>query len=175
MLSVKLSKRQIHLLLLAVSLLLPLTGCGYHLVRNEGIRGGDVKVVDVPMFKNRTFEPHTPGIFTESLTRELISSGFFQVNKPNADGTLQGTITRILTPHSALNTNGVVVEKTAIADVELTLTKNTGQVLRRWNLTDSETYRVDDINLEDFNKRAALKRVADRMSRRFSALILAEY
>lgn len=162
-------------LLLVLPLVANLPGCGYRLVREEGIRGGDVKVVDVPVFKNKTFEPHTPAIFTEAFTRELVSSGFFQVNKPNPDSTLQGIIARIQISHSSLSSGGLVVEKTATVDVDLTLTKNTGQVVRRWRLTESEPYRVDDANLEDFNKRGALKRAAARMSRRFSALILADY
>jgi outer membrane lipopolysaccharide assembly protein LptE/RlpB len=169
------SGRVLSVFLLLLPFMLFLAGCGYHLVREEGIRGGDVKVVDVPMFKNKTFEPHTPGIFTEAFTRELVSSGFFQVNKPNPDSTLQGIIARVVILHSSLSGVGLVVEKTATVDVELTLTKNTGQVVRRWKLTESEPFRADDVNLQDFNKREALKRVAARMSRRFSALILADY
>jgi hypothetical protein len=163
-------------LILVLPLVACLGGCGYHLVRDEGIRGGDVKVVDVPMFKNKTFEPHTPAIFTEAFTRELLSSGFFQINKSNPDSTLQGTIARIHISHSSLGgTTALVVEKSATVDVELTLTKNTGQVLRHWKLTESEPFRADDVNLEDFYKRAALKRAAARMSRRFSSLVLADY
>jgi outer membrane lipopolysaccharide assembly protein LptE/RlpB len=168
-------KRPMGNVLLLLLLSLFLAGCGYHLVREEGIRGGDVKVVDVPMFKNRSYEPHTPGIFTEALTRELVSSGFFQVNKPNPDSTLQGVIARIAILHSSLSRAGLVVEKTATVDIDLTLTRNTGQVVRHWRLSESEPYRVDDVNLEDFNKREALRRIANRMSRRFSALILADY
>lgn len=173
--SLVLGERRFLAVLFVVVLLLPLFGCGHQLVREQGIRGGDVKVVDVPMFKNRTFEPHTPAIFTEAFTRELVSSGFFQVNKPDPDSTLQGTITRIHILPSSLSGVGIVVEKTAAVDVELTLTRNTGQVIRHWKLSESESFRADDVNLEDFNKRAALKRVAARMSRRFSALILADY
>lgn len=163
-------------LLLLLPVLACLGGCGYRLVREEGIRGGDVKVVEVPMFKNKTFEPHTPAIFTEAFTRELLSSGFFQINKSNPDSTLQGTIARIHISHSSLGgTTALAVEKSATVDVELTLTKNTGQVLRHWKLTESEPFRTDDVNLEDFNQRAALKRAAARMSRRFSTLVLADY
>jgi outer membrane lipopolysaccharide assembly protein LptE/RlpB len=158
-----------------VVLVLSLTGCGYHLVRDEGIRGGDVKVVDIPMFKNQTFEPHTPAIFSEALTRELVSSGFFQINQPNPDSTLQGFVSRIQILPSSLSTAGLVVEKTATVDINLMLTKSTGQVLRRWTLTESEAFRSDDVNLQDFNKREAFKRIANRMARRFSALLLADY
>lgn len=169
------SGRVRSLLPLLLLLMLVLPGCGHHLVREEGIRGGDVKVVDVPMFKNRTFEPHTPAIFTEAFTRELISSGFFQVNKPDADSTLQGIISRIEIVPSSLSGAGLVVEKRVNVDVDLVLTKSTGQVFRRWRLTESEPFRTDDVNLQDFNKREALRRIANRMSRRFSALILADY
>lgn len=167
------SARWVFLLLLP--LVLSFAGCGYHLVRQEGIRGGDVKVVDIPMFKNKSFEPHTPAIFTEAFTRELVSSGFFQVNKPNPDSTLQGVISRIVILPSSLSGTGIVVEKTATVDVNLTLTRSTGQVLRHWTLTEAEAFRADDVNLQDFSKREALRRIANRMSRRFSALILADY
>lgn len=169
-----LSKARLLALFSLVALALSLTDCGYHLVREEGIRGGDVKVVDIPMFKNRTFEPHTPAIFTEALTRELVSSGFFQINQPNPDSTLQGIISRIGILPSSLSTAGLVVEKTATVDVELILTKSTGQVLKRWTLSESEAFRADDVNLQDFTKREAFRRIANRMARRFSALVLAE-
>lgn len=161
--------------LLLASSMLSLAACGYQLVRQEGIRGGDVKVVDIPMFTNKTFEPHTPAIFTEAFTRELVSSGFFQINKPNPDSTLQGVISRIVIVPSSLNISGIAVEKTATVDVALTLTRSTGQVLRHWTFTEAEAFRADNVNLQDFNKREALRRIANRMSRRFSALILADY
>lgn len=169
-----LNRRYLFVLLWLVVLVLSQTGCGYHLVRDEGIRGGDVKVVDIPMFKNQTFEPHTPAIFTEALTRELVSSGFFQINQPNPDGTLQGVISRVQILPSSLATTGLVVEKMATVDIDLVLTKSTGQVLRRWMFTESETFRADDVNLQDFSKREAFRRIANRMARRFSALVLAE-
>ena len=162
-------------LLLLVPLMLSLAACGYQLVRQEGIRHGDVKVVDIPMFKNKTFEPHTPAIFTEAFTRELVSSGFFHVNKPDPDSTLQGVISRVVIVPSSLNVSGIAVEKTATVDVTLTLTRSTGQALRHWAFTEAEAFRADNVNLEDFNKREALRRSANRMSRRFSALILADY
>jgi hypothetical protein len=54
------------------------------------------------------------------------------------------------------------------------LSKKTGAQVKRWTLTDSEAYAVDTINLEEYNRKEALGRIAARMARRFSNLAFNE-
>ncbi len=152
-----------------------LASCGYSIVRGEkGIYQGEVVSIDVPVFKNQSFESQIPQFFTEAFTREMIVSGIFEVNKEGSSSILQGTImtTRIIP--TAMNSNGLTIQKTIYVTIGLALSSKDGRLVKNWSLIDAETYDVQDINLEEPNKRQALIRVAGRMSRRFSALILAD-
>jgi hypothetical protein len=149
-------------------------GCGYTMVQEKGVFQGEVVSLDVPVFKNSSFEPHVPGYFTDAFTRELVTSGLFDVNKEGSVNTLQGTIVTVYMVPTALSSQGIAVEKTVYANIALSLTKKDGKPIKSWMLSDSEAYRVEPINLEDFNKREALKRIAARIARRFSALVLTD-
>lgn len=153
---------------------LVLHACGYELVRERGIYGGDIISLELPMFKNRSYEPQVPGIFTDAFSRELASGGLFDLNRPGADSTLQGTINSVVAAPSSLSGRGLALEKIVTMNVTLVLSRQ-GNIIRNWTFVDSEPYRVDDINLEDFNKRQAMQRIAGRMSRRFQAQLLGNY
>lgn len=154
--------------------LLVLHGCGYSLVTEKGIFGGEITTVSVPVFRNMTLEPHVPLFFTDSFHRELTASGLFDVNRPSADASLQGTIKKVRIDPSSLSVQGLAVEKSMTIEIALVLSKQ-GNVIKTWTFGDSEAYRVDNINQEDFNKREAFRRIANRMARRFHSLALADY
>ncbi len=160
--------------LLSLVAFLVLTACGYTLVRDKGIFGGEITSVSLPVFKNNTFEPHASGYFTDAFSREMASSGLLQINRPGADASLAGTITGITVTPGSLNIQGVAVQKVATVYLTVVLTKQ-GNVVKTWSLGDSEPYLVNDVNLEDFNKRQALQRIAERMARRFHSQVLADY
>jgi hypothetical protein len=161
--------------LLAVLLsFLFLVSCGYTMVREKGVFQGEVVALDVPVFKNQTFEPQVSQFFTEAFTKELVTSGLFDINKSGASSTLQGSIAVVRIVPTTLDKNGLAIEKTIFVTLNLGLSKKDGRSIRSWSFVDAEVYNVQDINLEDPNKREALIRIAGRMSRRFSAVILAD-
>jgi outer membrane lipopolysaccharide assembly protein LptE/RlpB len=151
-----------------------LSGCGYQLVKEKGIYGGEITSLSVPVFKNLSFEPQVSAFFTEAFSFELAGSGLFQINKAGADATLQGTINSVTAQPTSLATTGRAEQKVVTAMVSLTLTKE-GNVMKTWTFGDAEPYDVPDINLEDFNRRAALQRIAARIARRFHSQLLAIY
>jgi hypothetical protein len=151
-----------------------LSGCGYELVREKGIYGGEIKSLNVPVFKNKSFEPQVPGFFTQAFSMELAASGLFQIGTSGADATLQGTIINVTTGPGALSAAGQSVQKTVAASISLTLTKQ-DKVVKTWAFTDSEVYDASSINLEDFNRRAALQRIAARIARRFHSQLYSVY
>jgi outer membrane lipopolysaccharide assembly protein LptE/RlpB len=165
-------KRIAILCLLAACLLL--NGCGYELVRDKGVFGGEVVALNVPIFKNRSYEPQVPGFFTDAFSRELAGSGLFDLNRPTADATLQGTINTVFSAPSSLSSQGLALEKVVSMSVSLVLFRQ-GNPTKSWAFADSEPYRVDDINLEDVNKRQAMQRIAARISRRFMAQLMGNY
>lgn len=162
-------------MLVMAMVLLMLASCGYQLVREKGIYNGELQSIRVSIFKNKTFEPHISQYVTDSFSKELLSTGLFTLNKEGADGYLDGTITSIATPLYSSNITGIVVEKTVNLGLELALYKTNGQFVKRWTLWDTEPYRVDNPNYEEFNKHDAVKRLSARMARRFISLLFVEY
>ncbi len=112
--------KRIVVLCLVVACLF-LSGCGYELVREKGIFGGDVVAVNVPVFKNRSYEPQVPGFFTDAFSRELAGSGLFDLNRPAADATLQGTIISVFSSPSSLSGQGLALEKVVTMSISLVL------------------------------------------------------
>jgi hypothetical protein len=151
-----------------------LASCGYTIVREKGIFQGEVVSLDVPVFKNQTFEPQVSQFFTEAFTKELVTSGLFDINKSGASSTLQGSIAVVRIVPTTLDQNGLAIEKTIFVTLNLVLSKKDGRSIKNWSFLDAEPYNCQDVNLEDPNKREALIRIAARMSRRFSAAILGD-
>ncbi|HBE44800.1 MAG TPA: hypothetical protein DDW17_04930 [Deltaproteobacteria bacterium] len=149
--------------------------CGYQLVQEKGLFGGDIKSLYVPVFKNRTYEPHASLYVTDAFTRELISTGLFNINRENSDGYIDGSIKAIKVDPATLDKDGVAVEKNITLDIELALTGKDGRLIKRWTLSDTEKYRVDNLAYEDYNKKEALRRISARMARRFCSILLVDY
>jgi hypothetical protein len=166
---------QIKRILLVMPLVFLLCSCGYQLVREKGIYGGDISSIYISVFKNLTYEPHISQYVTDAFSKELVSMGLFTVNKEGSDGYLQGTITRITTQPYTLNIAGITIEKTVTLETDMALYRNNGVFVKRWPLSDSETYRVDNVNYEEYNKEDAIKRLSARMARRFSAVLFVDY
>jgi hypothetical protein len=161
-------------LLASLFLFMTLASCGYTIVQEKGIFRGEVVSLDVPVFKNQSFEPQVPQFFTEAFTRELVTSGLFDINYVDASNILKGTIATVRSIPTSLDKNGLAIEKTVFVTLNLGLSKKDGRSIKNWSLGDAEPYSVQDINLEDPNRREALKRIAARMARRFSAMVLAD-
>jgi outer membrane lipopolysaccharide assembly protein LptE/RlpB len=171
---ISLSKKIVALYIsFAVSCLF--VSCGYQMVREGGLYGGDISSLDVPLFKNLSYEPHASFYATEAFSRELISTGLFKINAKDSDAYLKGTLTRIQIDPYTTDERGLVVEKQVTLDIEFALYKKDGTFLKKLALSDSEIYRVDNINAEDYNKRDAIERASQRMARRLTALLLVDY
>ena len=160
---------------IVVFALATLASCGYQLVREKGIYGGDIASLSVPIFKNITYEPHASLYVTEAFTRELVTTGLFKINKEDSDGYLTGVIKSIKITPSSMDKTGVVVEKNVAIDVDISLYRKNGGFIKKWNFSEFEIYRVDDLAFEDFNKREAISRLSRRMARKFSSVMMIDY
>lgn len=81
--------------LVCVCLLLT-TGCGYHRAGAPTHLPNAVHTLAVPVFKNSTQSYHTEVAFTQAVVKELSSRTSYRLiagSSPNADATLEGTIT----------------------------------------------------------------------------------
>jgi outer membrane lipopolysaccharide assembly protein LptE/RlpB len=166
---------QLKKLIIVIPLVFLLCSCGYQLVREKGIYGGDISSIYISIFKNQTFEPHISQYVTDAFSKELLSTGLFTVNKESSDGYLQGTIMKITTAPYTLSIAGITIEKTVTLETDMALYRKNGSFIKRWSLADSETYRVDNVNYEEYNKEDAIKRLSARMARRFSAVLFVDY
>jgi hypothetical protein len=160
---------------LIIFMMLILSCCGYQMIKEKGIFGGEISSIYIPLFKNKTFEPHAPGYVTDAFAKELVATGIFKLNKENSDGYIQGIINKIKIVPSSMNAQGVVVEKNVEMTIDLSLFSKTGAFIKRWTLTENEIYNTKDINSEDYNKREALTRMSGRIARKFSAIALIDY
>ena len=167
--------KSIKYLLITIILATLVSGCGYELVRDKGIFGGEITTVSVPIFKNPTYEPHVSKYVSQAFTKELMGTGVFKLDKTNTDGYIEGTIKDIRTLPNTLGKTGIVTEKKVYMDLDLILYRKNGTLIRRWTLSDSEVYRADVPNYEEYNKRTAYEKLSERMARRFSAAILVNY
>jgi hypothetical protein len=167
--------KSIKYLLITIILATLLIGCGYELVRDKGIFGGEITTLAVPIFKNVTYEPHVSMYVSEAFTKELMGTGVFKLDRAGTDGYMEGIIKDIRILPNTLSKTGIVVEKKVFMDVELVLYRKNGTFIRRWVLSDNEVYRADVPNYEEYNKKNAYGRISDRMARRFSAAILVNY
>jgi hypothetical protein len=145
------------------------------MIKEKGIFGGEISSLDVPLFKNKTYEPHASGYVTDAFARELVATGLFKLNKENSDGYIQGNITKIRIIPSTMNAQGIVVEKNIEMTIDLSLYNKTGAFIKKWTLVETEIYNASDVSVEDFNKREALRRMSGRMARKFSSIALIDY
>ncbi len=152
-----------------------LSCCGYEMVREKGIFGGEISSIYISLFKNKTYEPHVSGYVTDAFARELIGTGLFKLNKEGSDGYIEGNINNIRITPSSLNAQGFVIEKVVEMTISLSLFHNSGTFIKKWELYESEIYSVSDVSTEDYNKREALRRMSGRMARKFSSIALIEY
>ncbi len=160
---------------LIVFAMLTLACCGYQMINEKGIFGGEISSIYIPLFKNKTYEPHASGYVTDAFAKELIGTGIFKLNKDDSDGYIEGTITKIRIIPSAMNAQGLVIEKNLEMTVDLSLYKKTGVFIRKWTLLEYEIYNTSDVSVEDYNKREALRRASGRMARKFSSMALIYY
>ena len=161
--------------ILVILLVFLLYSCGYELVREKGIYGGDISSIYISIFKNLTYEPHISQYVTDAFSNELLSTGLFMVNKESSDGYIQGTIKKITMQPASLSIVGIAIEKSVTLEIDIALYRKNGVFVKRWSFSDSETYRVDNADYEEYNKTDAIKRLSARIARRFSAVLFVDY
>lgn len=80
----------------SMAALLSFTGCGYHTAGSAAHLPKTVHTLAIPTFQNLTQSYHTEVSFTKAIVQEFSSRTSYKLepgNDPNADATLNGTIT----------------------------------------------------------------------------------
>ncbi len=73
------------------------SGCAYKLSSRTQLLPGDIKRVQIPLFKNKSTEPGTEVFFTNALKAEALKSSVVAIKdeESESDGILVGTITDV--------------------------------------------------------------------------------
>ncbi|MBC7421196.1 MAG: hypothetical protein H7328_10755 [Bdellovibrio sp.] len=87
----------IFLVLTASVIQISLAGCAYKLSSKSMLLPGNVKRVQIPLFKNKSIEPETEVFFTNALKTEALKSGLvsLQDSENTSEAVLQGTVTAV--------------------------------------------------------------------------------
>jgi outer membrane lipopolysaccharide assembly protein LptE/RlpB len=153
--------------------LILLMGCGYHMVGRETHVPPGLTSLAVPTFVNQTVEPGIEVPFTQGFLRELINDQRVKVvGRGEAAAVLEGVIKSFQIYSVSYDRSGLVQEYQTSVIVDLTLRKQSGEVL--WaekDLSESRWYRASFDPLVSESRRAAAiqqiaRLVADRMRSR---------
>lgn len=159
--------------LLALALLLPLSGCGYHQVGAATHVPADVRTVAVPIFRTKVQAYNTEMAFTEAVVRELNTRTRYRVltqvdpqtsaSEESADATLRGTIlTQAVTPLTYDAASGQTSSYLVSVTANVELVSHDGTVLYRnpsfaWREQYQSTQDLSGFVQEDS---AAVRRIA---------------
>ncbi|HEY0262910.1 MAG TPA: LptE family protein [Granulicella sp.] len=167
--------------LLTLSLLVALTGCGYHTAGSATHLPPDVQTLAVPIFTTRVQNFHTETDLTQAVIRELNTRTRYHIldsASPDADATLSGTIisqtVAPLTYDSATSqTSSYLITITA----KVILTGHDGRVLYQndalgWREQYQSTQDLSGFIQEDS---AAVRRIARDFARAVVADMLESF
>jgi outer membrane lipopolysaccharide assembly protein LptE/RlpB len=109
--------------LAALSLLLPLAGCGYALVGRNTFLPERIKVIVVTPFENRTARPQIEQRVTEEVARELSKRGRYKIvtEKAEADALLEGAVADFRTNPVQFNAQGRATRVETVVTIQATL------------------------------------------------------
>lgn len=142
-----------------------LTGCAYKLSTNVESLPGNVKIIQIPLFENKSAEPGAEIFFTNSLKNEALKSRVVKVvnNESEAEGVLHGKITSIdvMASESIIESkdakylpkeNILTTAYTVTVDVLLTLKKKgSSEVLWSGTFKQAQNYSSPQVTLPVIN------------------------
>jgi len=151
-----------------------LSGCGYQMVGKETHVPPGLNSIAIPTFKNQTFEPGIEVPFTQAFLREFIQDRRVKVvDQIQADSVLEGIIRSFSISSVSYDKSGFVIEYKTIVVLDLSLKKQTGEVLwEEKNLSETRWFRASsNVLTHEANKTAAIQQVggfvAERIRNRF--------
>ena len=145
--------RRRSILLLLLTTLTALTGCGYHAVGAATHLPASVRTIYVPVFATRAQAFHTEMAFTQAVVREFDTRTKYVVlntaNPGDADATLRGTIlTQSASPLTYDSTSGQTSSYLITVTARVVLTDRDGKVLYQ---NDAMAYREQYQSTQDLS------------------------
>jgi outer membrane lipopolysaccharide assembly protein LptE/RlpB len=162
--------------LLILTSLAALCGCGYHTAGRVNRLPENVKVLAVPMFVNQTLTYGIEQMFTRDVVRELIDRTHYKVVLTvgdSADATLNGTLLSAQTaPLTYDPQTGRISSSLVTVSMKVSLVERNGRVLfENQNYTFREQYQVSANTASFFSEETP---ALERMSHDFSRTLVSD-
>ena len=150
--------------------------CAYKLSNKVDTLPKNVKSIFIPVFENKSAEPLIETLFTDSMRRETLKSGYAQVanSEATADAVLIGTINGVnITANETVNLaekteylpNGTVLAASSKVTVDISLVlkkKGSSEILWSGNYTQSRGYTPPQLTLPTINSANSLYNLSVR-------------
>jgi outer membrane lipopolysaccharide assembly protein LptE/RlpB len=159
---------------LLLTLLLSLSGCGYHLGEIKPTPMRRVTTIAVPSFKNETLLPRVEAQTADAVAKQFQQDGTYRIESSDqADAILEGTIVSVERQPMRVFANNVL----QTSEFELTVTVNyrvldriTGAVLMEGKavgvtpfFTEADRVNSDLVTNENMNYPIAAQRMAEKL------------
>jgi outer membrane lipopolysaccharide assembly protein LptE/RlpB len=164
--------------LLPLILMVLVAGCGYQMVGKQTQVPPGLNSIAIPTFLNQTLEPGIEVQLTQGFLREFIFDRRVRVvGRREADSILEGVIKSFRRFSVAYNQSGIALEYQVTMVVDLTLKKQTGEVLwKEQNLTETRYYRTaPSAIMSESNKDAAVQLIGSIMAERIRNRVFHEF
>ena len=164
--------------LAAVSLILSLAGCGYHIAGQADTVPDEIRTIAVPAFQNGTTEYKIEQYVTQAVVREFLTRTRYQVvnREENADATLFGSVVGFVAfpQNFDPNTNRATTVTTITRlQVNLVDRRSGASIYQNPGLEYRERYEVSADPTVYFEERqAALERSSEAMARAVVSAVL---
>ncbi len=153
-----------------------LSSCAYKLSNKVDTLPKNVKVIFIPVFKNKTSEPLIETLFTDSMRSETLRSGYAQISdsESNSDAVLYGAIDQvditadesvIVAKDTKYLPNNTVLSTTARITVSVSLVlkkKGSSEILWSGTFTQGRGYTPPQLTLPTINSANSLYNLSVR-------------
>ncbi len=134
-------------ILLALILILLLSGCGYRFAPAGETMGSEIREVYIDTFTNHTSEAYVENYVRNAFINQFIRGNRFTsaYEKEPSDAVLSGKITGLSSSHVSYEKNDTAREDTVSLSLDVEFKDSEGTILwAKKSLSGREAYRIDD-------------------------------
>ena len=155
-------------IILALILILPVSGCGYRIAPAGEKMGREIKAVYIDTFTNHTSEAYVENYVRNAFINQFIRGNRFTsaYEKEPSDAVLSGKIRGLSTSHVSYERNDTAREDTVSLSFDVEFKDSEGTILwAKKSLSGREAYRIDDNpSITERNKKEALIKLSRDMA-----------
>jgi outer membrane lipopolysaccharide assembly protein LptE/RlpB len=155
-------------IILALILILPVSGCGYRFAPVGETMDRKIKAVYIDTFRNHTSEAQVENYVRNAFINQFIRGNRFKsaYEKETSDAVLSGKIRGLSTSHVSYERNDTAREDTVVLSFDVEFKDSEGTILwAKKSLSGREAYRIDDNPaITSKNRKEALRKLSRDMA-----------